>query len=207
MINIQLLSLFIPTMFLISITPGMCMTLAMTLGMSIGVRRTVWMMLGELVAVALIATFTTMGVATIMSQMSNVFTVFKLAGAAYLVWLGIELWRSRGAIAISEQSNIVTDIRRRALAFKGFMTAVLNPKGWAFFIAILPPFIDPSLAFAPQMIALVGIIVLSEFICMTIYAVGGRSLRTLLSRGVNVRVMNRISGTLMMSVGIWLAIS
>ena len=183
------------------------MTLAMTLGMSIGVRRTIWMMLGEVVGVALIATFTTMGVATIMLQMSGVFTVFKLAGAAYLVWLGIELWRSRGAIAISEQSNAVTDIRRRALASKGFMTAVLNPKGWAFFIAILPPFIDPSLAFAPQMIALVGIIVVSEFICMTIYAMGGRSLRTLLSTGVNVRVMNRISGTLMMSVGIWLALS
>ncbi len=47
-----LLVAFIPTFFFVSVTPGMCMTLAMTLGMSIGVRRTLWMMLGELVGVA-----------------------------------------------------------------------------------------------------------------------------------------------------------
>ena len=53
--DFALLAVFIPTFFFVSITPGMCMTLAMTLGMSIGVRRTLWMMLGELVGVALVA--------------------------------------------------------------------------------------------------------------------------------------------------------
>lgn len=48
--DFALLAVFIPTFFFVSITPGMCMTLAMTLGMSIGVRRTLWMMLGELVS-------------------------------------------------------------------------------------------------------------------------------------------------------------
>ncbi len=47
-----LLAVFVPTFFFVSITPGMCMTLAMTLGMSIGVRKTLWMMLGELVVVS-----------------------------------------------------------------------------------------------------------------------------------------------------------
>lgn len=53
--NYSLLAAFIPTFLLVSATPGMCMTLAMTLGMSIGVRRTLWMMLGELTGVALVA--------------------------------------------------------------------------------------------------------------------------------------------------------
>ncbi len=47
MINLTLLSVFIPTFLFVSITPGLCMTLAMTLGISLGVRRTLWMMWGE----------------------------------------------------------------------------------------------------------------------------------------------------------------
>ncbi|MFT5452087.1 MAG: homoserine/homoserine lactone efflux protein, partial [Enterobacterales bacterium] len=54
MLDYTLLALFIPTILLISATPGMCMTLALTLGMSIGVKRTLWMMIGELTGVALV---------------------------------------------------------------------------------------------------------------------------------------------------------
>ena len=55
-INLSLLGLFIPTFLFVSITPGMCMTLALTVGISQGVRRALWMMLGELLGVALVAT-------------------------------------------------------------------------------------------------------------------------------------------------------
>lgn len=54
--NTALLGMFIPTFFFVSITPGMCMTLALTLGMSVGYKRTLWMMAGELVGVGLVAT-------------------------------------------------------------------------------------------------------------------------------------------------------
>lgn len=52
MLDYTLLLIFIPTFLLVSATPGMCMTLALTLGMSIGIRRTFWMMWGEMVGVA-----------------------------------------------------------------------------------------------------------------------------------------------------------
>ena len=55
MVNLALLGAFIPTFLFVSVTPGMCMTLAMTLGMSQGVRRTLWMMWGEMLGVALVA--------------------------------------------------------------------------------------------------------------------------------------------------------
>lgn len=54
-INLTILAAFIPTFFFVSITPGMCMTLAMTMGMAIGFRRTLWMMAGELFGVGLVA--------------------------------------------------------------------------------------------------------------------------------------------------------
>ncbi|HET8790682.1 MAG TPA: LysE family translocator, partial [Modicisalibacter sp.] len=55
MINLSLLSVFVPTFFMVSLTPGMCMTLSMVLGMTVGVRRALWMMAGELVGVGLVA--------------------------------------------------------------------------------------------------------------------------------------------------------
>jgi len=65
-VSIALLSAFIPTFFFVSITPGMCMTLAMTLGMTIGVKRALWMMLGELAGVAMVATLSAIGVAALL---------------------------------------------------------------------------------------------------------------------------------------------
>ncbi len=62
--DLAVLAVFIPTFFFVSITPGMCMTLAMTLGMSIGVRRTRWMMIGELIGVAIVAIAAVLGVAS-----------------------------------------------------------------------------------------------------------------------------------------------
>lgn len=59
-----LLLAFVPTFFFVSITPGMCMTLALSLGMSIGYRRTLWMMFGELIGVAVVAMAAVLGMAS-----------------------------------------------------------------------------------------------------------------------------------------------
>ena len=74
-------------------------------------------------------------------------------------------------------------------------------------ISLLPPFINQNAALAPQLIVLVSIILMFEFICMSLYATGGKGLKRLLRQSKNVRLMNRIAGTLMMGVGIWLLMS
>lgn len=205
--NLQLLSAFIPTFFVVSITPGMCMTLALSLGITIGVKRALWMMVGELIGVALVATSAAVGVATFMLQYPTAFAVFKYAGGLYLGWLGIQLWRSRGKMALSDGSAASTSASGLQLASQGFITAIANPKGWAFFIALLPPFIDSSLPMAPQLTILILMILTLEFLCLQIYAHGGKTLRNALRQGGGVRVMNRVAGTLMMLVGAWLALS
>ncbi len=82
MLNLSLLSVFVPTFLLVSLTPGMCMTLAMVLGMTQGVRRTLWMMIGELAGVGLVAAAAGAGVATLMLQQPALFAVFKWLGGA-----------------------------------------------------------------------------------------------------------------------------
>ena len=158
MIDPTLLLLFIPTMLLISITPGMCMTLAMTLGMTIGLRRTFAMMWGEVVGVALVAALAAIGVATVMIQYPTFFAVFKIVGGLYLGWLGVQMWLSRGRMSLNActiEKN--SGLSAWELASQGFVTAVANPKGWAFFIALLPPFISQTDPIGPHNGAVLGI--------------------------------------------------
>lgn len=207
-IDLSVLALFVPTFFFVSLTPGMCMTLALTLGMTLGVRRTLWMMAGELLGVALVAVAAVLGIAALMLQYPTAFQVFKYCGGAYLAWLGVQMWRARGRmvmVAPEDRDGSTAMPSRQSLAAQGFVTAVANPKGWAFFIALLPPFINDSYPLAPQLAVLIAIILLLETLCMLIYAGGGRTLSRLLERGENVRLINRIAGTLMLLVGAWLA--
>lgn len=206
MIDLSVLALFVPTFFFVSVTPGMCMTLALTMGMTYGVRRTLWMMVGELAGVALVAVSAVAGIAAVMLRYPEAFQLFKYLGGAYLAWLGIQMWRARGRMVMRPAEEGDAPVPpRRALAVQGFVTAVANPKGWAFFIALLPPFLSDSSPLAPQLAILVAIILLLETLCLLIYASGGSTLSRLLQRGENVRLVNRIAGTLMLVVGGWLA--
>lgn len=203
--DFAILAVFIPTFFFVSITPGMCMTLAMTLGMSIGIRRTMWMMIGELIGVAIVAIAAVLGVASVMLNYPEVFETLKWIGGAYLGYIGINMWRAKGKMVVN--GNEQHDVSRQSLFYQGLVTAIANPKGWAFMVSLLPPFINVEREVAPQLLTLVTIIMFTEFISMIAYATGGKSLRIFLSRGDNIKWMNRIAGSLMIAVGIWLALS
>ncbi|WP_263078454.1 LysE family translocator [Endozoicomonas sp. Mp262] len=204
MVDLSVLVLFIPTFFLVSVTPGMCMMLAMTMGMTIGIRQTLWMMLGELTGVALVAVSAVIGIAAVMLAYPSVFTVLKWLGGCYLVFLGIQMWLSRGRMSIPQGQEKSQAVSAKELAVQGFVTAVVNPKGWAFFIALLPPFIRADYALVPQLVVLISLILLLESICLLIYASGGKTLGYLLQKSSHVRVMNRVAGSLMLLVGLWL---
>ncbi|MDI5892609.1 LysE family translocator [Halomonas rhizosphaerae] len=206
MINLSLLSVFVPTFLLVSLTPGMCMTLAMVLGMTQGVRRTLWMMAGELVGVGLVAFAAGAGVAALMLRQPELFALFKWLGGAYLGYLGVMMWRSRGRMAIPLELEAGPPAARGQLALQGLVTAVANPKGWAFFMALLPPFLDASRPLVLQLVVLIAVILSIEFLCLLLYATGGRTLRRLLGESGNVRLLNRLAGTLMVGVGLWLAL-
>jgi homoserine/homoserine lactone efflux protein len=205
-INTSLLALFVPTFFMVSLTPGMCMTLSLTLGMSIGLRQTFYMMWGELLGVALVSVAAVAGVATIMLQHPQAFTLLKYCGGGYLAFLGVQMWRSKGKMTLSEPLETNQHVTPINLATQGFITAIANPKGWAFMISLFPPFIDKTYPVTPQIVVLLTIILMIEFFCLVIYATGGRRLRTFLNKKGGTRLLNRISGVLMIGVGFWLAL-
>jgi threonine/homoserine/homoserine lactone efflux protein len=209
MIEVEKLLLFLPTMLVISLTPGMCMTLAMTLGLAVGLRRTAWMMLGEVLGVSLVVVLCGAGISSLLLRFPAVLTVLKIVGGTYIVWLGLQLWRSRGALSISlDRLNAEQVPGRRVLAAQGFVTAIANPKGWAFFLALLPPFlVTKGGPINLHLLSLLLVVALSEVVCMTLYALGGRTLGRFLSRRGNVALINRVAGTMMIVVAIWLVSS
>lgn len=205
MIDIALVLTFIPIFFMVSISPGMCMTLAMSLGMAVGIRTTLWMMIGELIGVATVALLSVAGVAAIMTQNPSLFTGLKILGAGYLIYTAYRMWVSQSKVSQCSVNGQSTSPKQ--LFAQGLLTAIGNPKGWAFMIALLPPFINPELKLLPQISVLLLIILLSEFICMMIYATGGKALGKLLNQGNNVVWMNRISAGLLFMVAMWLLVS
>ena len=198
------LPVFLLTFLLVSLTPGLCMMLSLSLGMTVGVRRASWMWLGELLGVGLVAVASVLGAATIVLKYPPLLTAFKWGGGAYLVWLGIEMWRSRGTLAIPEITEGARAPQRTQLAMQGFITAVANPKAWAFFIALLPPFLDFNQPVAPQLSLLLVTILTMELACLMLYAMGGSVARALLANRANVRLINRVAGAMIIGLGIWL---
>jgi homoserine/homoserine lactone efflux protein len=190
---------FCGSFFLIALSPGLCMTLAMSLGISIGVRRSLWMMLGELVGIALVGAAAMAGVAALLLADPRIFAGFKIAGAAYLLWTAWRTWNAPVS-ALATTSRFTPS----ALCAQGFVTAVSNPKAWAFMMALLPPFIDPKVPLVPQMTVLLALMVVIEFTCLLIYAQGGRSLSELLLRRGQAQWLNRIAASLMVGVALWL---
>jgi homoserine/homoserine lactone efflux protein len=203
MLNLELLALFIPAFGLASITPGMCMTLSLSLGMSIGVKRTLWMMLGELTGVATVAVLSVAGAASLLLASPFAFNVLALLGACYLIYIGQGMMRSHATLHLGAQRE--RWLSAKQLISQGFITATSNPKGWAFFVALMPPFIDSQLPLAPQMAGSLVVIVLIEFASLLMYATSGQFLKTLFADG---RAMHRVmlfSGTCIALIGLWMA--
>jgi len=179
------------------------MTLAMTLGISVGYKKTLWMMWGELLGVAVVAVAAVLGVAKVMLSYPEVFTLLKIFGACYLTYIAINMWQAKSKLSIDTNGEI-ENISKKGLLQQGFITAISNPKGWAFMVSLLPPFINSQHALAPQLIILVVIILLSEFVCMTLYATGGKTLANYLTKNNKISLLNKVSGGLMFIVAIWL---
>jgi len=193
----ELLWVFIPTIAAISLTPGMCMTLAFTLGLSQGYRKTLWMMWGELAGVATVVTSCVLLLTWIQSLSPVYFTGLALIGGNYLLWIAYRLWTQPAHFEGGERQPRVAPI---ALVGLGYATAVMNPKGWGFMIALLPGFISPEYSTTQQATVVLAVILPSEFLFMSLYASGGSALRRLLNSDQQLARLNKISAMLMVLV-------
>ena len=196
----DLIILFIPTIASVSFTPGLCMTLAFTLGLSIGYKRTLWMMLGELSGVATVFAATFWSLGWLLSRDPVYFQVISFIGGIYLLYLAIRLFNETPE---DLKARRLDETHTGALVLLGYVTAVSNPKGWAFLMALLPGFVQNNAALYPQFVAMLIIMLSTEFIAMTTYATGGQWLATRLADSKGLMNANRVAATMLGLAGLW----
>jgi len=196
----DLILLFIPTIASVSFTPGLCMTLAFTLGLSIGYKRTLWMMLGELSGVASVFTATFWSLGWLLSRDPIYFQIISFVGGVYLLYLAFQLFRETPEAI---ESRDLKKTQPMALATLGYVTAVSNPKGWAFLMALLPGFVSSDTELVPQFIIMMGIMLMTEFVSMTAYATGGQWLASRLSNSRGILNANRVAASMLTLAALW----
>ena len=196
----DLIILFIPTIASVSFTPGLCMTLAFTLGLSIGYKRTLWMMLGELSGVATVFAATFWSLGWLLSRDPVYFQVISFIGGIYLLYLAIRLFNETPE---DLKARRLDETHTGALVLLGYVTAVSNPKGWAFLMALLPGFVQNNAALYPQFVAMLIIMLSTEFIAMTTYATCGQWLAKRLADTKGLMNANRVAATMLGLAGLW----
>ena len=126
-------------------------------------------------------------------------------GAAYLIWLGLQMWRSNGTLGADKALNVEQGkTADKAHFWQGFLVIWSNPKALVFFGAFIPQFIDPVGDPVIQTFVLGGIFMLIATIFDSLYALFAGRAGGLLSQK-RVRLVEQISGTALISGGIWLA--
>jgi len=160
--------------------------------------------LGMLPLVAAVA----LGVGALVAQSVAIFTVVKLAGAAYLVYLGIQAIRHRHDAAAAAIGEVAPRSPWRLLG-EGFVVGVTNPKTIAFFVAVLPQFVDASAGSVPlQLLELGAIFAVMALLLDSVWAIGAGYARDWLGR--SPKRMSRLAGTggvAMIGLGVGLAVS
>ncbi|MGB1238214.1 MAG: LysE family translocator [Pseudomonadales bacterium] len=201
------LSVFIFTLFAVSIVPGPSMMLALTHGVRYGARQTLATAAGNTLASALQASVSALGLGVIIATSAALFAAIKVAGALYLIYLGYKMLRA----ARWEHLNAKTHVQQRAplghLFKQGFLVAIGNPKAIVFFSALFPQFIDPALGGVGYYSAMVALTASSAFCCAMLYALGGQQIATVFTGSAFGRYFNKVSGGFFIGGGVALAMS
>ena len=182
------------------ITPGPTVLLALANGSRHGVRRALPGMLGAVLSDFVLVGAVALGLGALLAASEFWFSVVKWAGAAYLAWLGLRMLRSRGGSLSAPQGESGTGgYSARSVLLKSFLVAVTNPKGYLFCSALLPQFIDPTAAQAPQYIAIALVFALIDFLVMLAYAFAGSRAARLL-RGQAALWLDRLCGGMLLAL-------
>lgn len=201
MIEVSTLIAFALASAAIVIVPGPTVTViianSLRHGAGAGLLNVCGTQFGLLTMIAVLAA----GLSAAVEFMSIAFEWLRLVGAAYLIWLGIKLWRARGTLG-------GTDTKRPGGSFfwQGFVVIWSNPKALFFFGAFIPQFIDPAgSAVAQTMLLGVIFMAVATFFDGAYAVLAGRT-GALLSR-TNVRIVEIVSGTCLVGGGLWLALA
>jgi threonine/homoserine/homoserine lactone efflux protein len=154
--------------------------------------------LGDLTAM----TASMLGLGAALAASATLFTVLRWIGGAYLVWLGVRLWRA--PVRAAEVTDLPRMAPLRMLAHSYTVTA-LNPKSIVFFVAFVPQFLDPGRPFLSQVVVLEATFVILATVNAMAYALLAAAARRSMRQPRVQRVVNRTGGSLLIGAGVFAA--
>lgn len=188
--------LYLAAVVLLIVTPGPTMLMCMTNALNHGPARAMTSVAGATTAVLGVMVLSAAGLGALLAASEAAFTVAKVVGAAYLVWLGIKTFRSSTMVQAQADAP-----RARSLYIQGFLVGASNPKAILFFAAFFPQFLDPAAPMVPQFAILSLTFVACEFTVLTLCALGVARLVPLLRASGPARWINRVCGSLFAVMG------
>jgi len=180
--HLSTLLVFTAVAFIIIVTPGPTVLLALANGSRHGPGRAMCGMAGAVASDFVLVAAAALGLGALLAASEVAFNVVKWLGVAYLAFLGVMMLRSTGRLAMPAEGE--TRASGKALFMRSFLVAITNPKGYLFVSAFLPQFVDPAAPQWPQYVVLAVVFALTDFTVMAAYALAGaRVVRLLKARG------------------------
>lgn len=200
----SLLFLFLPACFALNVAPGPNNLLSLSNGSRYGFGPAFLAGSGRLLAFVAMMALAAVGLATVLHTSEVLFSLIKVAGAGYLFYLAVQLWRARPVIDRSADRSPGGFFR---LARGEFLLAAGNPKAIVIFTAFLPQFVDTSRPPVPQFVVIGLLFLALEWIAIAAYAGMGARLGKWLSRPGMQRLFNRGCALLLGAAGMGLLLS
>ena len=198
--NWDLFAAFLIITAILIVVPGPIVTLIIATGARQGVRAALVTVGGTSPGNAVLLAVIAVGLGWVLQNAETLFAVLRWVGAAYLIWLGITVWRHAGETKPAETGGRINFTR-------GFLVALSNPKTIAFFTAFLPQFVDPSLPAAPQLFVMCTVTAVLAALSDSAWAIAAGMGRAWFMRPERTRLLGRMSGVVLIGGGVWLSLA
>jgi threonine/homoserine/homoserine lactone efflux protein len=188
--------------------PGPSVLFTVSRALTLGRRPALLNVVGNTAGVYVHVIAVALGVGAIVERSIAAFTILKLVGAAYLVYLGVQAVRHRRAVAAMLGQVAVPARSRRVLA-DGFVVGVTNPKSIVFFAAVLPQFVDPAGGPVPVQLLVLGLVaIIAALVSDSVWAVVAGAARDWFGRSPRrLAAIGGAGGLVMIGLGVRLALT
>lgn len=190
---------FLAASTILLVIPGPTVLLVVSYALGQGWRAALPMAVGVALGDFTAMTLSMLGVGALLLTSAALFTALKWIGAAYLIWLGIKLFRAGSALHVEPPSDRASAARMLGHAW---LVTALNPKSITFFVAFLPQFLKPELSFSGQMLVFETTFLVLAFANAVGYALVASRARRLASDPRAITWFNRAGGTLLIGAGL-----
>lgn len=184
------------------IIPGPTVLLVVGYALTRGRGPALWAVAGSCLGITCAFAITFAGLGAVLAASATAFTVMKWVGAAYLVYLGVQMWRAKPETLLKMDGETAGKPRKRSTFAHGFITTILNPKVVVFLVAFVPQFMNPAAAALPQALIMTATFVMLAFLSDGAYAVFASKARQTFMGARAMKWVQRTGGTLLIGAGL-----